>query len=250
VHPRQTPSPPAHPPAGAASNEPAIELVEVTRVFGAVAGAVRVSLSLPRGEVLLIRGPNGAGKSTLLRLIATAITPTYGGGRVLGFDIARQREEVRRRVELSGHRTRLYEDLSARENLAFVCSMHGLARGEIDAALERVGLADAAGDRVHGFSQGMRQRLSLGRVVLRAPELLLLDEPYSGLDAEAGHMVDELVLEARRQGRTVVLATHDPTRAHLATSTARMEDGRLGEVAPRPGDLSAVIDATREEALA
>src|SRR6266498_2648031 len=164
---------------------PAIELSAVTRVFGAVPALVRVNLRVEPGEAIFVRGPNGAGKTTLLRIIATAISPTFGSGAVFGFDLTRGREEIRRRVELLGHRTRLYEDLSGRENLDFFCTLFGLPAMVIPEMLERVGLEDAADERVRGYSQGMRQRVAVARALLRRPELLLLDEPYAGLDGLA-----------------------------------------------------------------
>ncbi len=206
---------------------PAIALDGVTRMFGVIPGVVRVDLRVEPGEVVLIRGPNGAGKSTLLRLIATALSPTYGGGRVHGFDLLREREEIRRRTELLGHRTRLYEDLTAEENLRFACAMHTISPAGVGEALERVGLADVSGERVRGFSQGMRQRVAVARALLRRAALLLLDEPYAGLDAEAKDVVDGAVLDARAAGRTVVLATHDPTRGGLASRTVFMDVGRI-----------------------
>jgi heme exporter protein A len=205
----------------------AIALNGVTRVFGTHPAIVGVRLVVGRGEVVLLQGPNGAGKSTLLRVVATALSPTWGGGSVLGFDLVRQRDQVRRRADLLGHRTRLYQDLTAAENLRFSCALHGADPRRVPEALERVGLDAVAGERVGGFSQGMRQRLALARAVLREPDLLLLDEPYAGLDAEARRIVDELVAAARRTSRTVVLATHDPTGAGLATRTLEMEAGRL-----------------------
>jgi heme ABC exporter ATP-binding subunit CcmA len=206
---------------------PAIQLSGVTRVFGASPALVRADLRVERGETILVRGPNGAGKTTLLRVVATAISPTYGSGNVLGYDLSTGREEIRRRVELLGHRTRLYEDLSGRENLAFFCAVFGLEAPPIRQVLERVGLEEAADERVRGYSQGMRQRVAVARALLRRPELLLLDEPYAGLDAEAKDLVDETVSEAQRDGRTVVVATHDPTRGAMATRTVQMEEGRL-----------------------
>lgn len=216
------------------SGSPAVLLSGVTRVFGVVPAVVRVDLRVERGETVFVRGPNGAGKTTLLRLIATALSPTYGSGRVLGFDLVREREEVRRRAEFLGHRTRLYEDLTAREYLRFVCALHGLPGKEVGAALERVGLGDASDERVRGFSQGMRQRLALARLVLRRPELLLLDEPYAALDAEGKDLVDGLVGEAAAEGRTVLVATHDRTRGAAATRELFMDGGRLlPELGPR-----------------
>jgi len=189
----------------------AVRLSGVTRVFGVAPALIRADLSVERGEVLLVRGPNGAGKSTLLRVIATALSPTYGSGSVLGFDLVTGREEIRRRVELLAHRTRLYEDLTARENLRFTSALYGLDAGRIDPVLRDVGLADAAGERA----------------LLRSPELLLLDEPYAGLDEEGKDVVDRLMLAAHAEGRTVVLATHDPSRGTAATRTVFMDGGRL-----------------------
>jgi ABC-type multidrug transport system ATPase subunit len=206
---------------------PAVHLVGVTRVFGTAPALVRADLRVEEGEALLIRGPNGAGKSTLLRVIATALSPTYGSGSVFGFDLVRGREDIRRRTELMGHRTRLYEDLTARENLSFVCTLFGLDGAGIERALETVGLASVAGERVRGYSHGMRQRVALARAILRSPRLLLLDEPYAGLDEQAKDLVDHTVLAARREGRTVVMATHDQARGAVATRMLFMDRGRL-----------------------
>jgi heme ABC exporter ATP-binding subunit CcmA len=202
-------------------------LTGVTRTFSVLPAVVGVDLVVQRGEVVLLQGPNGAGKSTLLRVIATALSPTYGRGSVLGFDLVRQRDAVRRRTDLLGHRTRLYEDLSATENLRFTCALFGADPHLVPRALARVGLAGVADERVGGFSQGMRQRVALARAMLRSTELLLLDEPYAGLDEQAKRVVDEAVLAAHAAGQTVVLTTHDATRAGLATRTVVMEAGRL-----------------------
>ena len=213
---------------------PAVRLSGVTRIFDLAPALVRVDLVVMPGEVLLLRGPNGAGKSTLLRLVATAISPTYGSGAVLGHDLMGEREAIRRRTELMGHRTRLYEALTARENLRFVCDLYGARREGIDPALERVGLSDVADERVRTYSQGMRQRVALARAILRAPDLLLLDEPYAGLDQDAKEVADAVIDDAHRGGRTVLLATHDPGRGAAATRALFMEAGRLlPEVDPR-----------------
>jgi heme exporter protein A len=204
-----------------------VVLDNVTRVFGVAPGIVRVDLRVERGEIILIRGPNGAGKSTLLRILATAISPTFGSGSVLGFDLLRERDQIRRRIELLGHRTRLYQDLTAAENLRFACSLYGLDLAGVPEALDHVGLSEVGGERIHGFSQGMRQRVAVARALLRRPELLLLDEPYAGLDADAKSLVDEAIIESAGEGRTVILATHDLTRGSMAGRTLSMEGGRI-----------------------
>jgi len=205
----------------------AVSLRRVSRAFASVPAVSRVSLEVERGEVVLLRGPNGAGKSTLLRIVATALSPTAGGGRVLGFDLLGGREEIRRRTELIGHRTRLYEDLTAVENLRFAALLHGIDARQAEAALDEVGLGPVARERVRGFSQGMRQRLAVARARMRSPELLLLDEPYAGLDRDARDLVDQLVESGRRRGRTALLVTHDVARAHQASRVVVMRAGRL-----------------------
>ncbi|MGZ8585384.1 MAG: ABC transporter ATP-binding protein [Actinomycetota bacterium] len=210
----------------------AVDLAGVTRLFGGVPALVRADLRVERGEIVILRGPNGAGKTTLLRIVATSLSPTYGGGTVLGFDLLREREEIRRRADLLSHRTRLYEDLSASENLSFWCRLLGLDASDIDAALDRVGLLEVAGERVRGFSQGMRQRLAIARTILRGPELLLLDEPYTGLDAEARHAVDDLIRGAGRDGRTVLVATHHAVSDGLAHRELHVDGGRIVREAP------------------
>jgi heme ABC exporter ATP-binding subunit CcmA len=206
---------------------PVVALSAVTRVFGAAPAIVRVDLTVTPGETVVVRGPNGAGKTTLLRVIATAISPTYGGGSVLGFDLVRDREAIRQRTELVGHRTRLYEDLSAAENLRFTCTLFDCDRKAVRPVLEHAGLDDVADERVRGFSQGMRQRVALARLMLRRPDLLLLDEPYAGLDEDGKDLVDEVIAHAESRGGTAILATHDLSRGLAASRTLRMEGGRL-----------------------
>lgn len=210
----------------------AVDLVGVTRLFGTVPAVVRADLRVGRGEVVVLRGPNGAGKTTLLRIVATSLSPTYGGGSVLGFDLARERGEIRRRAELLTHRTRLYEDLTATENLAFWCRLLGLDADGIDGALDRVGLLEVSGERVRGFSQGMRQRVAVARTILRRPELVLLDEPYTGLDAEARHVVDDLIRSAGHDGRTAIVATHHTVPESLAHRELHVDGGRIVREAP------------------
>jgi heme ABC exporter ATP-binding subunit CcmA len=218
---------PRHDPAAAST--PAVRLSNVTRVFGVAPAIVRVDLEVAPGQTVLVRGPNGAGKSTLLRVVATAISPTYGSGSVLGHDLLRERDAIRRRTELLGHRTRLYEDLSAAENLRFTCAIHGLDPSGVGAALDRVGLDAGSRDRIRTFSQGMRQRVAVARVLVRHPDLVLLDEPYAGLDEASKDVVDGMIAELAGAGRTVVVATHDPVRGGRADRVLSMDGGQVRE---------------------
>ena len=212
----------------------AVALRGITRVFGMTPAVVRVDLDVAPGETVLVRGPNGAGKTTLLRIIATAISPTYGRGTVLGHDLARGRQAIRACTELVGHRTRMYEDLTALENLRFVARLHAVD-GQAADALDRVGLADVAEERVRSFSEGMRRRLALARAVLRSPPLVLLDDPYGALDAAGRDLVDEEIARARSEGRTVILTSHEPAAEALATRVMWLEQGRIARGAAAMG---------------
>jgi ABC-type multidrug transport system ATPase subunit len=204
-----------------------VALHGVTRLFGALPGLVRVSLDVDRGETIWLCGPNGSGKSTLLRIIGTVLSPTFGEGTVLGYDLVSGRSRIRARTDLLGHHFRLYEDLTAVENLRFTCDLHGLDRGGIHAALDSVGMAEVADVRAGGFSQGMRQRLALARCRMRDPDLLLLDEPYAGLDVAARVVVDDLLAGARERGRTILLASHEPPPPALIDRTVTIDGGQI-----------------------
>lgn len=205
----------------------AVELRNVTRVFDGLPAISQIRLEVASGEKLWLRGSNGSGKSTLLRLVATALSPTFGTGDVLGFCLQREREQIRGRLELLGHQSRFYGELTALENLRFVSRMYAVDPARALPALERVGLDEVADVRIASFSQGMRQRLALGRCLMRDPELILLDEPYAGLDAEARVLVDDLLGDAARRGRTVVLASHEPPPCATMDRQVFLDAGRI-----------------------
>src|SRR3954447_18324222 len=205
----------------------AIELHGVTRVFDGLPAVTQVRLAVPAGETLWLCGGNGAGKSTLLRLIATALSPTYGGGSVLGFDLLRERDEIRGRLEWLGHQPRPGGAPPAREKPGFVARLCGLPLGRVWPALERVGLDEVAGVRVAGFSQGMRQRLAIARCLMRDPAVVLLDEPYAGLDDAARVLVDDLLGDAATHRRTVLIASHEPPPADVVDRRLFLEAGRV-----------------------
>jgi ABC-type multidrug transport system ATPase subunit len=208
----------------------AVHLSRVTRLFDGLAAVSQVSLEIAAGDVVWLRGWNGSGKTTLLRMVATAISPTYGGGTVFGFDLQKRRQAIRARTDLLSHETRFYDDLTAAENLRFTCRLYDLDKRRADGPLERVGLDDVGTVRVGSFSQGMRQRLALARCLMRAPALVLLDEPYAALDAEARVLVDDLLVAARAGGQTVVMASHEAPPPHLVDREVMMVCGRV--VAP------------------
>ena len=210
-----------------ATQRTAVRLSTVTRLFDGLAAVSQVSLEIAQGETVWLRGWNGSGKTTLLRLMATAISPTFGSGNVLGFDLRTQRSAIRARTDLLSHETRLYGDLTATENLRFACRLYDIDPRRAGPALERVGLEEVAAVRADHFSQGMRQRLALARCLMRAPALILLDEPYAALDVDARVVVDELVATARAAGQTVVVASHEAPPAHLIGREVTMDGGRV-----------------------
>lgn len=215
-------------PAPAMTTSPdAVRLSRVSRMFDGLAAVSQVNLEITAGETVWLRGWNGSGKTTLLRLIATAISPTYGGGTVLGFDLQKERSAIRARTDLLSHETRMYDDLTAAENLRFACGLYGLDTRLVEPALDRVGLDEVAAVRAGNFSQGMRQRLALARCLMRDPALILLDEPYAALDVDARVVVDELLVAAHAGGRTVVVASHEAPPAQLIDRHVYMDGGRL-----------------------
>ena len=199
----------------------------VARRYGRRWALAGVAFAVDEGSVLMISGRNGSGKSTLLRVLATAIRPDAGVARVAGFDVVREREDVRRATALLSHASYLYDALSARENLV-VAADHLGAKADVDPYLDRVGLLARANDAVATFSAGMRKRLSFARVLLQNARVVLFDEPYGQLDPEGFVLVDDVVRELRAKGTTVVLATHQVEHVTtLADQTIRLEGGRL-----------------------
>jgi len=191
----------------------AIQLHGLRRDYGERTALAGVSLELQVRETLLVLGPNGAGKTTLLRVLATLLRPSGGKARVLDCELPDEAWRLRGKVGYLGHEPLLYRDLSGRENLRFNARLHGLApdasEERIDVLLESVGMEQRANERVDGLSAGMRQRLAVARCVLHDPELLLLDEPDSHLDAEGRELARELI----GRGRTRLLVSHDAERA-------------------------------------
>jgi heme exporter protein A len=207
---------------------PAVAVRGLEKRFGWAVALDGVDLVVPQGASLAVLGPNGAGKSTLLRLIAGLARPSAGcveiGGR------RADGRESRAQVGLIGHATFLYPALSARENLVFSARLHGVADpgARADRLLAEAGLADVADRPVAGFSRGMAQRVAIARGLVHDPALLLLDEPFTGLDrASAGRLAERLA-RLRSERRTLVLVTHDVASAtRLADAAIVMARGRI-----------------------
>lgn len=211
----------------------ALELRDVSKRYGARWAVARLSYRLPVGSALLLTGHNGSGKSTLLRLIAGASSPTAGAVLVMGRDVAVEREEVRQTVALLSHASFLYEDLTAEQNLVLAARLLGLAspREAARATLGKVGLFARSSNPVRQFSAGMRKRLAIGRLLLQAPRLALLDEPFGELDPAGIADMERFISELHAGGTTIVLATHliDQGRA-LTQCRLHLTEGRAVSV--------------------
>ncbi len=207
---------------------PLVETRNLAKRYGQTLALRDVSLTVEGGTILLLLGPNGAGKTTLLRLLATAARPTGGEGTVAGFDLVKDASAVRRHVALVTHASMLYEDLTARENLRFTAAMLGRPGADLDAVLARIGLSRWADVAVRNYSNGMKRRVSLARAMLAEPRVLLLDEPYVGLDAGGVEVADGFALEVRQRGGAVILATHELERGfRVADRAIALEAGRI-----------------------
>ena len=213
---------------GQATEEPALSLAGLRRDYGERTALDGIGFELSRGETLLVLGPNGAGKTTLLRILATLLRPSGGEVRALGCSIPAETWKLRGRIGFLGHEPLLYRDLSGRENLRFHARLHGIAgergKARIEQLLAAVAMERRADERVSELSAGMRQRLAICRCVLHEPELLLLDEPDSNLDAEGRELARALV--GPGEGRTRVIVSHDPERFEAeADLVLRLEAG-------------------------
>jgi heme ABC exporter ATP-binding subunit CcmA len=213
-----------------------IEVSRLVKVYGSQIALHDVTLAVPAGQVLTLLGHNGSGKTTLLRVLATLVRPTAGSARIGGHDVAGERDAVRRLVGVVGHGTQLYDDLTALENLAFAAALAG-DPGDTEtllAALARAGLEAHAATRVRALSSGMRRRVALARVMLRHPRVLLLDEPFSGLDQDGAKRLEEYIHSVTAEGGSAVVVTHNLGRGlELADRVGILAGGRLAVSEPR-----------------
>jgi heme exporter protein A len=218
-------------------SENALEADGLVRKYGERAALDGLSFSLPEGQTLGLFGANGAGKTTLLRVLATLLRPHEGGVMVLGAALPKEAWKVRGRVGYLGHEPLLYRELSGRENLQFHARLHGVDEARIEELLTAVGMQRRADDPVRELSRGMVQRLATARAVLHDPPLLLLDEPWSGIDPGARELLEPLI--GKGAGKTRVLVSHDleagAKESDLALGLKAGRQAYLGK--PEPAEL-------------
>lgn len=213
-----------------------IVIEKLTKVFGFYPVLRGVELQVEKGQFLALLGPNGSGKTTLLRIVAGLSKPSGGRITIGGWDIPDEVAAVRQQLGIVSHLTLLYDTLTAEENLLFFARLYNLPVEEraerVGAMLARVGLHKRAKDVVNTFSRGMQQRLAIARALLHDPAILLLDEPYTGLDQDASALLDQLlhdVAGVAEGQRTTIMTTHDLRRAHSLTShVAILSRGKVG----------------------
>jgi len=191
-----------------------ITVKKLVKRFGLKTVLRGLDFVVQEGEFVALLGSNGAGKTTFLRILASLSRPTLGEVRIAGYLLPVQAAAVRRKLGVVSHLPLLYGDLTAEENMRFFGRIYGVAEmsQRIDEVLELVGLTSRRHDLVRTFSRGMQQRLAIGRAILHDPDVLLFDEPHTGLDQDACDMLDRLLRKVAGQGRTVVMTSHDLAR--------------------------------------
>jgi heme exporter protein A len=236
--------------------ESAIRVCGLRKVYAGRLVLDSVDLEVRAGEGVALLGPNGAGKTTLLRVLATLVRPTRGEASVAGFDCARQAEGVRAHLGFVAHGTWVYEDLTALENLRFWATLAGQA-GDAETlteALAAVELDHVAGERARTFSAGMKRRLSLARVALGRPAVLLLDEPFAGLDQRGAKWLETHLAAVKVAGTAVLFSTHSFSRGlGAADRIAVLVQGRVALDTPLgtmgPEDVRRLYETHAEDAL-
>jgi heme exporter protein A len=207
-----------------------LTVTDVARHYGRRKALSQISFTCDAGEIVGLLGPNGAGKSTLLNVLATLVTPSRGSVQYGDRSASEGGAEIRGVIGMLGHDLFLYPELTARENLTFFAQLYGVpdVAGTVTAALDQAGLAERADDFVSSFSRGMRQRVALERALLHGPRLILLDEPFTGLDQASTAALVARLQERQQAGCLIILATHDLDVAEgLLSRAIYLKDGRM-----------------------
>lgn len=207
-----------------------LELRDLSKKYAGKFALKGLNLKVPSGQLCILLGPNGAGKSTLLRILCTLTRPSAGDALINSHSITEEPIDVRRSIGAVLHEMLLYEDLTAAENLRFYSRLYGVPSEEkrIDDMLARLNLLHRKNDRVGDFSRGMKQRMSIARALISGPKVLLLDEPFTGLDVKSKDQVSSMLTEAVAGGATILMTAHDPDMAHdLGHRLLVLVDGKL-----------------------
>lgn len=213
----------------------AIRTKKLSKAFGTRKAVDKVSIDVPQGAFLSIFGPNGAGKTTLLRMLSTLARPTDGSAQLMGIDLKEEPDAARQHIGLISHNAMLYPDLTAEQNLLLYAKLYGLAdpQARVSELLEAVELKHRRLDVVRTFSRGMTQRLSIARALIHDPDVVFLDEPYSGLDPHAVDIFDQLIAK-HREGRTFVMVSHDLQKGFdMCTHALVLARGRVVTFGPK-----------------
>ena len=230
-----------------------ITVKKLVKRFGLKTVLRGVDFDVQPGEFVALLGPNGAGKTTFLRILASLSRPSLGEVNIAGHKLPHEAAQVRARLGVVSHLPLIYGDLTAEENLQFYARMYNIPGFElrISEVLEMVGLENRRRDLVRTFSRGMQQRLAIGRAVLHDPDVVLFDEPYTGLDQDASSMLDEVLKTVAGKGRTVVMTSHDLARAEdLATRFDVLSRGVISASASRKDLKRTNLLAFYKQALA
>lgn len=214
------------------STQPAVETIELTKKYDSFIAVDKLSLRIEKGEVFGFLGPNGAGKTTTILMLLGLTEPTSGSARVFGYNSTREPLKVKRIVGYMPEKVGFYEDLTARQNLKYTARLNGVPEteitGRINQVLELVGLSDAADRMVREFSRGMKQRLGIADVLIKEPEVVILDEPTAGIDPKGIDQVLSIIKGMAKKGITIILCSHQlPQVQKVCTRVGILAEGRL-----------------------
>jgi ABC-2 type transport system ATP-binding protein len=209
-----------------------VEVKNLTKSFKGFLAVDKVNFEVKKGEIFGFLGPNGAGKSTTIRMLTTLLTPTSGDATIVGHDIKKDQDEVRKHIGLVAEKIILYPQLTAKENLEFFGELFNLSKKEVhkraDEWIEKLKMTEWMNAQVGSFSTGMKQRINIVRALLTEPDVLFLDEPTLGLDPQTTHLIREFICELNDHGVTVILTTHDMIEAdELSDRVAIIDHGKI-----------------------